>query len=118
MPSDISSASWGFAIGIIGAIIAVVLMGRILVRSPFWKKITLATSEKSAEGYSTSIGLENLVGESGIAVSDLRPSGWVMAGEKKIFVVTEGEFLDKNEPITILSVDGNRVVVRKKVNQK
>ena len=115
-PADISSASWGFSIGIIGAIISVALMGRILVKSPFWKKITLATSEKSSEGYSTSIGLEHLVGESGIAVSDLRPSGWVMAGEKKIFVVTEGEFLDKNEPITILSVDGNRVVVRKKVN--
>ena len=31
---------------------------------------------------------------------------------EKIFVVTEGEFVDKDQEIKILSVDGNRVVVR------
>ena len=34
------------------------------------------------------------------------------AHNEKIFVVTEGEFVDKDQEIKILSVDGNRVVVR------
>jgi len=53
-----------------------------------------------------------LVGKSGVATSDLRPSGWVLLGDQKIFVVTEGEFVKKDQSIKILSVDGNRVVVR------
>ena len=48
----------------------------------------------------------------GVATSDLRPSGWVLINNEKIFVVTEGEFIDKDQEIKILSVDGNRVVVR------
>lgn len=112
-PTDISGASWGFTIAIIGGLMAFYLMGRALIRTDFWKKITLPFSEKSSEGYSTSIGLENIVGETGKAVSDLRPSGWATVGEQKLFVVTEGEFVANGDNVKILSVDGNRVVVRK-----
>jgi len=31
--------------------------------------------------------------------------------------VTEGEFVEKDQPVRILSVDGNRVVVRVKLNE-
>ena len=40
-----------------------------------------------------------------------------MVGTEKIFVVTEGEFVENGDDVKILSVDGNRVVVRK-VNVK
>ena len=39
--------------------------------------------------------------------------GKILDDSKKLFVVTEGEFVDKKEKIEILSVDGNRIVVRK-----
>ena len=48
---------------------------------------------------------------------DLRPSGWVLVNNTKIFVVTEGEFVDKDQQVTIMSVDGNRVVVRSSINE-
>lgn len=110
---DWESAFWGLTIGIIGAIVAFVLLGKLVVKSKFWQKISLSSTERSSEGYSTSIGLENLIGQEGVAVSDLRPSGWVLVGEKKIFVVSEGEFVPDDNRVKVLSVDGNRVVVRK-----
>ena len=116
-PSDLSSASWGLAIAIIGGIVGLFLIGRALIRTRFWQKITLPTSQKSSAGYNTSIGLENLVGMGGIAASDLRPSGWVTVGEEKLFVVTEGEFLSNGDPVKVLTVDGNRVVVRKQTKK-
>ena len=73
----------------------------------------MPTSQKSSEGYNTSIGLEDFVGKLGYATSDLRPSGWCEFDSKKLFVVTEGEFVDRKEKVQILSVDGNRIVVRK-----
>jgi len=54
-----------------------------------------------------------LIGKEGETQSDLRPSGWVMVNGQRVFVVSEGDFLEKNCKVRILSVDGNRVVVRK-----
>ena len=40
-----------------------------------------------------------------------------MIDEKKLFVVSEGEFIDNGDKVKILSVDGNRIVVRKVNNE-
>ena len=106
------AAMTGLTIGLIGAIFALILLFRLMTKTKFWVKLTSPGVESQDEGYSTSIGLEDMVGKSGLATSDLRPSGWALFGERKIFVVTEGEFVDKDQSIKILSVDGNRVVVR------
>ena len=37
--------------------------------------------------------------------------------ERKIFVVSEGEFIENGDKIRILTVDGNRIVVRKETNK-
>jgi membrane-bound serine protease (ClpP class) len=64
-------------------------------------------------GDSTSVGWETLVDQEGITQSDLRPSGWIKVRDQRLFVVTEGDFIEKNCKVKIHSVDGNRVVVRK-----
>ena len=106
------SALTGLTIGLIGGFIALILLFKMVTKTKFWTKLTSPGVESQEEGYSTSIGLEDMVGKIGIATSDLRPSGWALLGDRKIFVVTEGEFVDKDQSIKILSVDGNRVVVR------
>lgn len=113
LTNDYNSASWAFAISTIGGIISIFLIFRLLSKTKLWEKLTLPTSQKSSEGYNTSIGLEGFVGKLGISTSDLRPSGWGEFDSKKLFVVTEGEFVDRKEKIEILSVDGNRILVRK-----
>ncbi len=106
------STMTGLTIGLIGGIFALILLFRMMTKTKFWVKLTSPGVESQDEGYSTSIGLEDMVGKSGVATSDLRTSGWALFGERKIFVVTEGEFVDKDQSIKVLSVDGNRVVVR------
>ena len=88
-----------------------------MTKTKFWVKLTSPEIQSKEEGYNSSLGLEHLVGETGLATSDLRPSGWVLVNNAKIFVVTEGEFVDKDQQVTIMSVDGNRVVVRSYINE-
>jgi membrane-bound serine protease (ClpP class) len=107
-----SRALDGFTIGILGGIIALFLLFRLMIKTKFWHKLTSPGAESKEAGYTVSIGLEDYVGKSGKTVSDLRPSGWINVENQKIFVVTEGEFVEKNQQVKILSVDGNRVVVR------
>lgn len=108
-----SLALWGLTIGIIGGLIGLLILFRLMTKTSFWTKLTAPGLEKAAAGFSTSIGLENLVNAEGSAQTDLRPSGWIIVNEKKIFVVSEGDYIDQNSRVKILSVEGNRVVVRK-----
>ncbi len=108
-----SMALTGLTIGIIGGIIGLVLLFRLMTKTTFWQKLSSPSIQSPEAGYSSSIGLEEMIGKEGIADTDLRPSGWIIIGDERIFVVTEGSFIEKDDKVKILSVDGNRVVVRK-----
>ena len=48
--------------------------------------------------------------------TDLHPSGWIIVQDKRLFALTEGTFIEKGVSVEILTVDGNRIVVRKTDN--
>jgi len=52
------------------------------------------------------------VGQTGTALSNLRPSGTAMIGGRRVDVVTEGGMVERGAPIKVLAVEGLRVVVR------
>ena len=102
----------GFIIGLIGAAIGLVLLIRLMMKTKFWNQLTSPDIQKKEDGYSNTQGWETLDGLTGVADTDLHPSGWVKIGEQRVFVVSEGGFIDQGKEITVLSVDGNRVLVR------
>ena len=116
-PEIETMATWGLMIGIIGGLIGLVLLFKLMTKTTFWQKLTAPGVEGAEAGYSSSVGWENLVGLEGETISDLRPSGWIRVDTQRVFVVSEGDFIEKNCKVKVLSVDGNRVVV-KKLNSK
>ena len=102
----------GFIIGLIGAANGLVLLIRLMMKTKFWDQLTSPDIQKKEDGYSNTQGWETLDGLTGVADTDLHPSGWVKIGEQRVFVVSEGGFIDQGKEITVLSVDGNRVLVR------
>jgi membrane-bound serine protease (ClpP class) len=58
------------------------------------------------------IDLSELVNQTGSAYTNLRPSGKAVIGDQRVDVVTEGTMIDKDTPIQVIAVEGNRVVVR------
>ena len=55
-----------------------------------------------------------LIGLSGIAITDLRPSGLARIDGKRVDVTAVGEFLEEGAPIEVVAADGLRVAVRRK----
>jgi membrane-bound serine protease (ClpP class) len=102
----------GFLIGLVGAVIGLVLLVKLMIKTKFWEQLTAPDTQKKEDGYSNTLGWESLKGQTGIADTDLHPSGWVRVKDQRIFVVSEGEFIEEGKEIQILSVDGNRVLVR------
>ena len=113
-----SQAMEGLLIGLIGGVIGLVFLGRIMIKTKFWQQLTSPGVQEKKKGYTTTFGWENLVGEKGIAVTDLHPSGWVTVKDQRVFVVSEGTFIEAGKEVEIMNVDGNRIVVREFKNTK
>ena len=59
------------------------------------------------------IDFTDLINLTGTAYTDLRPSGKATIGNQRLNVVTEGSFIEKDNSVKVIAVEGNRVVVRK-----
>ncbi|MBL9134309.1 MAG: hypothetical protein JNK85_00510 [Verrucomicrobiales bacterium] len=60
------------------------------------------------------IGTERpeLIGQTGTAVTPLRPSGTALLDGRRVDVVTEGPMVERGSAIRVIAVEGMRVVVR------
>jgi membrane-bound serine protease (ClpP class) len=56
------------------------------------------------------------LGSRGVAISPLRPAGKARFGRQLADVVTDGDFIERDAPIEVTEVLGNRVVVRRTEN--
>lgn len=108
----LSQATDGLLIGILGGIIGLYFLGRLMIKTKFWEQLTAPNVQKKEDGYTNTFGWESLRGESGISDTDLHPSGWVNVADQRVFVVSEGDFIEKGTAVKVMSVDGNRIVVR------
>lgn len=81
-----------------------------------YKKMQLIGGLKEKQGdYSSTVSSDynHLVGKQGIALSILRPSGIVLIDNKKVDAVSERDVIEKGEKVTVVKVEGIRIVVRK-----
>lgn len=103
----------GFLIGLIGAVIGLYLLIRVLLKTNFWKQLTSPENQIKERVDKNLLDWESFIGEVGSSETDLHPSGWVKIKGKRVFVVSEGDFIEKGEDVKVLSADGNRILVRK-----
>lgn len=71
------------------------------------------TSAVTADGGTSEDELRSLIGEEGVAQSDLRPVGVAVIAGRRVDVVTEGAMIDTGGRVKVVAVEGNRVVVRR-----
>jgi len=53
-----------------------------------------------------------LLHQTGVAQTNLRPSGMALINGQRVDVVTEGSMIERGTPVTVVAVEGMRVVVR------
>ena len=74
--------------------------------------IFLFDSTDRAIGYESAEIRSDLIGVSGSAITDLRPSGTALFGDERIDVVSESEWITEGTPVRVISAEGYRHVVR------
>jgi len=96
------------------AMAAALAMLRVLPRLPLGRRLVLETEMAADAGYASASERDRRwLGQRGTAASPLRPAGLARIEGERVDVVSEGEFIDAGEPIEVIRVDGNRIVVRR-----
>lgn len=111
---DVTHMSLSIAIAFIVAIIVgVVLYKFIGLERGIFKRLILRDQTTTELGYVSSVNRHELVGLEGKTITGLRPAGIVDLKNERIDVVSEGSFIDSNERVKVVKVEGMRIVVRR-----
>jgi membrane-bound serine protease (ClpP class) len=95
------------------AVVGAAVMLRALPRLPFGRRLVLEEELTAQAGYASPPESDRRwVGKHGTTLTPLRPAGIAEFDGERVDVVSEGVFLEAGQPIHVLRVDGNRIVVR------
>jgi len=105
----------GFAltIGFLGAVALMVVLSRILPKSPLSNKLFLAPAGEYHEAPTTEQHPIHSIkpGDEGVAATTCRPSGQVRIGEHLVDAVADGTMIQSGTKVRVLQNAGNRVVI-------
>lgn len=103
------------------ALILLALVGLIIGAAAVFffrsaKKGALFRSDMVLKEKSASVAKEQKSikpGDIGTAFTVLRPAGTAVFGDVKYDVITQGEFITRDTPVRVISVEGNKITVEK-----
>ena len=104
---------------VIGAFFAAIVVALVFLRYilPRFSVVTdgpyLYTTLKGSRAGSREAGRAK-IGDVGIAMTLLRPSGKAKIRDDTFDVITEGEFIEKGTSVKVLEIKGNRIIVSRK----
>ncbi|MFU0791428.1 NfeD family protein [Virgibacillus proomii] len=110
---DIGHMAMSIAIAfLLSIIVSVILFRRIGMDKGIFRHIILKDQTSTELGYVSSVNRLELIGLEGVTVTPLRPAGTAVFDDERLDVVSEGRFIDQNEKVKIVKVEGVRIVVR------
>ena len=110
--------SYGFFGGIsvfFGTLVALVLLSfiefKLMVKTPYGKKFLLNTV---VEGHSNRAPAEDsIIGQEGIALTRLNPSGKVSINEKNYEAHSQDGYVENGEKVVVVTQDNFKLIVKK-----
>lgn len=104
-------------ITLVGAVVAIMVLARYLPKTSLYRRFALMTTNPPGPSLAGvprefATALDVAPGMEGTAETTLRPSGKARFADHVVDVVTEGEFIAAETPITVTQKDGMRVIVK------
>ncbi len=100
-----------FGAAVVGTAVLIWAIQRWFPKTRAYHALVLTASTSRTQGFTSSHVPTDLLGQTGVALSDLRPAGVVRLGDSRLDVVTDGEFVPAGTRVRVVQVDGFRVVV-------
>lgn len=98
---------------IIGSIFLSVVFGGNILRSKAFQRLVLQDEQQSAKGYQVTKPNFELLGKSGFAKTDLRPSGKIEVDGEWYQAVSNDGFIENGTDIVVSKIENYNLVVKK-----
>lgn len=115
--SSLATFLWSFVIGIVIFFSLVKYLPRIGARrrGGIVSDAAIVGVPNADSALEDQARLSDLLGKSGVVVSALRPAGKIeLEGGRFLNVVSNGEFIDKGQAVTVQEINGPRIVVTRR----
>jgi membrane-bound serine protease (ClpP class) len=108
----IAWASWGGGAGLtllLGSLAGTALFVVLFFKSRVGNRLVLGSSLEDTHALSDAD--KRLIGQRGVAVTMLRPSGVAEFGDERVEVETDGDYIARGSPVLVTAMTMGRVVV-------
>ncbi len=97
---------------IVGAAFGGIILGRYLPRSTVFHRLVLEDATSREAGYRSSReDRSTWIGKEGETLSPLYPAGSALIDDIRLDVITRGDYIEAGQPVRVVEVHGNRIVV-------
>jgi membrane-bound ClpP family serine protease len=112
--------NYSTTIGWIGIIIAIIMIPTVLIlayrifpKTKFGKAVTLTPPKRDlGDAVPDTDQLKELLGRTGVVLSDLRPVGMCDFSGHRLECVAETGYIEKDNKVTVIRVEGTQLTVR------
>ena len=111
--NSLGMAIMSLSIAIIITTIVSIVLFKLGFRSQILNKIVLNSRTESDRGFVSSTPKNDLLGKEGIALSGLRPTGFIDIDGQRLDALSEGGFISKDEKVLVVKVEGSKIIVRR-----
>jgi membrane-bound serine protease (ClpP class) len=108
---SVSMAIIQLTVSLVAALTGIFLLAKFLPKSTAFSRLVLAETQNADKGFVSFPSDTNLIGKTGIAYTTLRPGGTALIDDKKVDVVADSEYIERDKKIKVIRVEGIKVVV-------
>ncbi len=109
----LETAVFGLSFAIILTFALAIALSYIVPKTRTWNHLVLSAAMDSGMGFHSAPreDFQGYVGKTGVALTPLRPAGTVRVDDKRLDVVTAGDFIVRETPVKIINVEGSKIFV-------
>lgn len=101
------------SLSLVMALIVFLVILKYLPSSRLWGKLILTEMETAQAGFNSSHDYSSYLGQEGVVISFLRPSGMIEIDGVQLDVVSDGQYIEPGTKVKVVSVNGSRIVVHR-----
>lgn len=92
--------------------LVIIIMTKVIGKNmKFFKKIILTDATTTEQGYVSNEDRMDLIGQTGITLTQMRPAGVALINGERLDVVSVGDFIEKDVKVKVVQVEGSRIVI-------
>ena len=93
-------------------ILAMILMAKVFGKNMrIFRKIILTDATTTEQGYVSNENRTDLLGKTGVTLTQMRPAGLALIDGERLDVVSVGDFIEKDVKVKVVQVEGSRIVI-------